>query len=61
MDSSQSKRDNPDCVDLGRRKALEKLGLGFSVAYVTPILLSLNPAAASGGGGAQVIIGRGRR
>lgn len=36
---------------MNRRKALAKLGLAAVTAYATPILLKLNPAAASSGGG----------
>ncbi len=37
-------------LEIDRRKALERLGLGISVAYVTPLLLSLRQAAAQEGG-----------
>ncbi|MBF0356309.1 MAG: hypothetical protein HQL43_13835, partial [Alphaproteobacteria bacterium] len=38
-------------ADLGRRRALARLGLMMAAVYTAPLLLNLNQASASGGGG----------
>ena len=43
---------NEESVDIGRRKALSRLGLAASAAYAAPVLMTLSQSAhASGGDG----------
>ena len=50
---------NEESVDIGRRKALSRLGLAASAAYAAPVLMTLSQSAhassngSSGGGGSS--------
>ena len=46
-----AQQSSSDTATLNRRAALAKLGIAATIAYTTPVLLSLKSAAAKSGGG----------
>jgi hypothetical protein len=50
---NKTETGNEESIDLERRSALAKLGLGVSASFVAPILLAFSDAHASGGEGGE--------